>query len=208
MTDIDTRPRALLELRQAPEFEVRWADRTIEMVAMPYDREAPVVVHGRDVIESCAPGAFGQVGRRAGRVPVNRDHDPYRTVGKVVALHPSRTEGLVAEVRIADSTAAWSLPDETLALASSKILEPSVGFMVMSGGEQWSADRSRRRLTRLFLDHLSLVPEGAYGESEAEGARVLAVRQAGAGDEPPARVPTPLLDAVRLELAQDAMRHV
>ncbi len=59
----------------------------------------------------------------------------------------------------------------------------------MRGGEQWLEQRSRRRLTRCFLDHIALVPEGAY-----EG-RVLSVRAAEPA-EPAARVLTPNLDEV------------
>jgi phage head maturation protease len=202
-TTVEERPHAPVEHRQVADFDVRWRDRIIEMVAMPYDRDADVVVRGRFVTESCAPGAFGAVERRARRVRVNRDHDVKRTVGKVLALHPSRAEGLVAEVRIADSTEHWSLPDETLALAADGILEPSVSFAVMPRGEEWSLDRKRRRLTRLFLDHLAMVPEAAYGEV---GGQVLAVREHEARRESErTSVPTPNLDEVRLWLAQDRL---
>jgi HK97 family phage prohead protease len=180
----EERPTSALEFRTVADMGVRWPDRVVELVAMPYDVDAGVVVHGRSVIESCAPGAFDGCERRANRVKVNRDHDPQRTVGRAVALHPSRIEGLVTELRIAQT----ALGDETLALADDQSLEASVGFAVMRGGEVWSEQRSRRRLTRCFLDHVALVPEGAY-----EG-RVLAVR--GAAGEAAPRVATPNLDAV------------
>jgi len=182
MTDIDERPTGEVEFRSVVDMGVRWPDRIIELVAMPYDMDAGVVVHGRPVIESCAPGAFDGCERRANRVKVNRDHDTLRTVGRAVALHPSRIEGLVTELRIAQT----DLGDETLALADDQSLEASVSFAVMAGGELWTEQRSRRRLTRCFLDHIAMVPEGAY-----EG-RVLAVRSAGAEAVP--RVPTPNLD--------------
>ena len=95
---------------------------------------------------------------RANRVKVNRDRDYQRTIGRAVGLHPSRTEGLVAELRIAKT----ALGDETLALADDHSLEGSVGFAVMPGGERWLEGRSRRRLERLFLEHIAMVPEGAY----------------------------------------------
>ena len=176
--------RGPVEFRTVADMGVRWPDRVIEMVAMPYDADAGVIVHGRSVVESCAPGAFDGCERRANRVKANRDHDPLRTVGRAVALHPSRSEGLVAELRIAQT----ALGDETLALADDGALEASVSFAVMSGGEVWTEQRSRRRLTKCFLDHIALVPEGAY-----EG-RVLAVRTVPGEAEP--RVPTPNLNEV------------
>jgi phage head maturation protease len=189
MTDtgpVDERPRGPVEYRSTTELAVDFAERTIELLAMPYDADAAVLVHGRAVVESCAPGAFAGCERRANRVKVNRDHDITRTVGRAFALHPSRSEGLVAELRIART----ALGDETLALAADESLEASVGFAVMSGGEQWLEQRSRRRLTRCFVDHIAMVPEGAY-----EG-RVLSVREDDHRSEPVARVLTPNLDEV------------
>ena len=183
---VDDKPRAPVELRVAGELEVRYADRRISLVAMPYDVDAAVVVHGRAVVESCAPGAYDGVERRVNRVKVNRDHDIHRTVGSAVALHPSRAEGLIAELRIART----ALGDETLALADDHALESSVGFAVMPGGERWLEGRSRRRLERLFLDHISLVPEGAYD------AQVLDVRGATTITEPSDEILTPNLDEV------------
>jgi phage head maturation protease len=111
-----------------------------------------------------------------------------RTIGRAVALHPSRTEGLVAELRIARTP----LGDETLALAEDESLEASVGFAVMPGGEQWSEGRKRRRVTKSFLDHISMVPEGAYSGS----IPVLAVRSLDVIPAELERPPTPNLDQV------------
>jgi phage head maturation protease len=165
---IDERPRAPIEFRSTGDLSVDWVERMITLVAMPYDEDAVAVVRGRVVIESCAPGAFDGVERRANRVKVNRDHDYQRTVGRAVGLHPSRTEGLVTELRIAKT----ALGDETLALADDHSLEASVGFSVMPGGERWLEGRNRRRLERLFVDHIAMVPEGAYN------AQVIDVRAA------------------------------
>ena len=189
-TTDETRPIAPIEFRSTSQFEVHWPQRTIELVAMPYDSDAVAVVHGRAVVESCAPSAFAGVERRANRVKVNRDHDYLRTVGRAISLHPSRTEGLVTELRIAKT----DLGDETLALADDQSLEASVGFAVMPGGERWLENRSRRRLERLFLDHIAMVPEGAY-----TGTTAIAVRGAAVLDDEPRRpVATPNLDQVAL----------
>jgi HK97 family phage prohead protease len=198
MTDTDPtvvdeqRPLAPIEFRTTSDFEVHWANRTIELCAMPYDSDAAVVVHGRPCVESCAPGAFAGAERRANRVKVNRDHDLLRTVGRAVALHPSREVGLVTELRIAKTP----LGDETLALADDQALEASVGFAVMPNGERWLENRSRRRLERLFLDHISMVPEGAYAP-----VGTIVVRQAPAGVELSQPISTPNLDEIRLWLA-------
>jgi HK97 family phage prohead protease len=182
--DIEERPRAPIEFRSTGELSVDWAERMITLVAMPYDEDAAVVVHGRAITESCAPGAFDGVERRANRVKVNRDHDYQRTVGRAVGLHPSRTEGLVAELRVAKT----ALGDETLALADDHSLEASVGFAVLPGGERWLEGRSRRRLERIFLDHIAMVPEGAYN------AQVLDVRALTLA--PVEQAVTPFLDEV------------
>ena len=117
-TDVETRPRSPIELRSTGEFAVRLRPSgRSTWSAIPYDQDAAVVVHGRAVVESCAPGAFDGVERRANRVKVNRDHDYQRTVGRAVGLHPSRTDGLVAELRIAKTP----LGDETLALADDRV---------------------------------------------------------------------------------------
>jgi hypothetical protein len=141
MTDLatidDARGRPI-EFRSTGDLSVDWAERMITLVAMPYDEDAAVVVHGRPVTESCAPGAFDGVERRANRVKVNRDHDYQRTIGRAVGLHPSRAEGLVAELRIAKT----ALGDETLALADDHSLEASVGFAILPGGERWLEGRA------------------------------------------------------------------
>lgn len=185
MTEPDERHGPLEYRAATAQLSVDFAERTIDLLAMPYDTDAAVMVHGRPVLESCAPGAFDGCERRANRLKVNRDHDLTRTVGRAAALHPRADLGLVAELRIART----ALGDETLGLAADQALEASVGFAVMRGGEQWLEQRSRRRLTRCFLDHIALVPEGAY-----EG-RVLSVR-AHEPAEPVERVLTPNLDEV------------
>lgn len=173
-------------------YEVNFDQRIIELVAMPYDQEAAVIVHGRPVVETCLRGAFDGVEQRANRVKVNRDHNYQRTIGRAMALHPSREEGLVAHLRIART----DLGNETLELAADQSLDASCGFAVMPGGEEWLEHRSKRRLHRCFLDHIAMVPEGAY-----EGAQVLSVRSADQRGEP---IETPKLDEVLAWLRANA----
>lgn len=185
MTDLEARPHRPMEFRYASDMEVRFAERQIELVAVPYDAEAHVQVGGRWITESVAPGSFDGVERRATRIKVNRDHDVTRTVGRTLSLHPSRAEGLVAVLRIGRSP----LGDETLEYANDNILDASVGFAPFPGGEQYLENRSRRRITKAFLGHIALVPESAYD------APVLSVRNSSTPDR--ALVDTPNLDLLR-----------
>ncbi len=181
MTELE-RPTGELRTRAAEVLGVSFPDRTIELVVIPYEQEAVVRYGSRMVRESVARGAFDGIERRANRVRVNRDHELQRTVGRAIAFHPSRENGLVADVRIART----DLGDETLTLAEDGILDASAGFLPMPGGEQWSDMRKRVRITKAWLGHIALTPEPAY-----DGAEVLAVRSA------PSSSATPNLDLVR-----------
>jgi HK97 family phage prohead protease len=179
-------PQGELWFRAAQQVGVSFPDRTIELIVMPYETETLVQHKGRTITELVARGAFDGIERRANRVRVNRDHDVTRTIGRAIKFHPSRTEGLVAELRIAQT----ALGDETLALADEEILDASAGFLPLPGGEQWET-RSRLRLTKLWLGHIAMTPIPAY-----ETAKVLAVRHTGADTQEEA-VPTPNLDQIR-----------
>ena len=92
-------------------------------------------------IESFDRHAFDGIQTRTNRIPVNRDHDPARLVGKVAAFHPNDRAGLVAELRM---TPGVPLADETLAFARDDVLGASISFGVKPDGVVWS-DRGRRR---------------------------------------------------------------
>lgn len=164
------------EYRASELVDVSFPKRQIELIVMPYEQEALVPYGGRVVTEICSRGAYDGIEARNGRVRVNRDHDVARTVGRTVTFHPSRKEGLVAEVRISRT----DLGEETLELAGDGVLDASAGFRLMldqagrvvPNAETWET-RNRRRLNKLFLGHIALTPEPAY-----ESANVLAVRQA------------------------------
>lgn len=158
--------------------DVSESKRQIELIAVPYDEEALVEYppgSGQLIVESVAPGAFEGVQTRTRRIPVNRDHDDTRVVGKVLALHPSRVEGLVAEVRISPTM----LGDETLALAADGVLGASVGMGIAPRHQQWTEQRSRRRVMKAFLGHIALAANEAYA-----GASVLAIRSGVAIPQP------------------------
>lgn len=178
-------PGAEIEVRSSQLANVDYPKRTIELIVMPYETETTVIHHGRPVTEVVTRGAYDGVQKRTSMIKVNRGHQTDRVVGRTLALHPSRDEGLVAEVRISRT----ELGEETLILADDGILDASAGFMLMRengkvkpDAEVWEA-RDRRRLNHLFLDHIAMTPDPAYPD-----ARVLAVR---AAHEPPGGQETP-----------------
>jgi HK97 family phage prohead protease len=164
-----------IETRAAQVADVSFPKRLIDLIVMPYETEAQVVHRGRVIGEIVSRGAFGNIQQRAGRVKVNRDHDVRQVIGRAVTFHPSREEGLVAQVKITGGDhRPFQLGDETLLLADDGLLDASAGFTIKDepNAEVWET-RSKRRLNAIWLVHIALTPEAAY-----ESANVLAVRQA------------------------------
>ena len=180
--------------RKAELVGVSFPERTIELIVIPYETEALVPYQGRMVREVIARGAFDGIERRANRIRVNRDHNPERTVGRAVAFHPSREEGLVAQVRIART----DLGDETLTLADDGDLDASAAFRPMDGGMVWEG-RSKYRIAKGWLGHIAMTPDPAY-----ETANVLSVRGAQPAVQSSA---TPNLDEARSWLLEDRLRR-
>jgi len=185
-------PELELEYRKAGKLEVRHPERVIDLIAVPYDEEARVLHAGRWITETVAPGSFSGVNRD---VRVNRAHDLERPLGKVINFHPNDPRGLRVEVRVSKTPSG----DEVLELAEDDLLGASVGFAPYPGGEQYSHDRTRRRITKAFLGHIAITGDPAY-----VGARVLAVRSTPPAETTP-RPPTPLLDALLLERRLSAL---
>lgn len=181
-----------LEYRTAgATLDVRHPERVIDIIAVPYDEEVRVVHGGRWIIETVAPGSFAGVD---GDVLVNRSHDRERPLGRVVKFHPGDPRGLRTELRIAKTSDG----NDILELASEGLLGASVGFAPLPGGEAYSPDRQRRRITKAFLGHVALTGDPAY-----LGARVLAVRTT--PEAPTSRVSTPILDRILLERRLEAV---
>jgi phage head maturation protease len=166
---------------------VNFAQRIIEVVAMPYNEPALVEFRGEMWEESFEPGSFDGIEKRPNRIRANRDHDRTRTIGKAIKFWPSRDEGLVAEVRVAQTP----LGDETLALADEDVLAASAGWAARGRDQVFNRQDRTRRIKRAFLDHIAFVAHPAYA-----GAGVLSVRAGGdpvsAADLPP--LVTPNLD--------------
>lgn len=175
----DNRPP--LETRKA--VEVRSVDarqRLIEVIAVPYNQQAVIAYRGEMWKESFERGAFDGIHERSAPIMVNREHTRGDTVGRVEQWWPERTEGLVAEVRVARTLRG----DETLSLAEDGMIRASIGFGVRPRDMVLDRAAMTRRINKAFIDHLSFVEEPAY-----EGAAVLAVREAHehdlAADMPP-----------------------
>jgi len=176
-----------IEIRKVADQQlgVSFPKRQIELVVMPYEVEAQVVHRGRMIREIVSRGAFEGIDATRRRIVVNREHVLDKVVGKAIRFHPSREEGLVAELRIAPTEQG----DETLALADEGLLDASAGFGVPDGGETWP-ERGLRRLSRLWLDHIAMTHSPAY-----EGTNVLAVRDKASVVAPAAARPN--LEVVR-----------
>lgn len=173
-----------VEIRHAALAGVDFAERVIEVIAVPYDQEAVVDYRGETVRESFAPGAFDGIETRNDHVTANREHDYSRTFGKVIEWRSGDRRGLIGRIKVSET----SLGDETLRLAADGVLKPSVGFVARPRDS--ILRNGLRRVVRAFMDHVSLVPNPAYA-----GADVLAVRQ-GQQKEQGQPAPTPKLNAV------------
>lgn len=174
-----------VEIRNASLGGIDFAERVIEVIAVPYDQEAVVDYRGETVRESFAPNAFDGIDTRNDHVTANREHDYSRTFGKVVEWRSGDPRGLIARIKVSDT----ALGDETLRLAADGVLKPSVGFVARPRDS--ILRNGLRRVVRAFMDHLSLVPNPAY-----MGADVLAVRQGQQQKEQGQPAPTPKLNAV------------
>lgn len=172
--------------------DVRYAERIIDLLVVPYNEEAVVEYRGGLVIESVLPGAFAGLEAVPDRVTVNRDHDRGRPVGLATEVRTDSPDGLMASVYVSPTL----LGDETLVLAQDGVLQPSVGMDVHPRDQRWSEGNRRRQITRAFLNHIALLPQQAY-----IGAKVLAVRDQPEGDQDDLWVPprAPRVDAA-LEL--------
>lgn len=165
---VGDRPKAPVELRTAAVTEVNYAQRLITAIVTPYEQSTDVMWRGEVWSESFERGAYDGIEKRPNRVKVNRDHNKSRTVGKAVRFFPSRVEGLVAEVRIAQTP----LGDETLALADERCVGLSAGFAALPADQVIDRRARSRRVKRAFLDHISFVEDPAY-----PGAEVLEIRE-------------------------------
>lgn len=155
-----------VELRSAQIAGVDFAERVIEIIAVPYSQETVVEYRGEVLRELVEPGAFDGIEKTEWHVTANREHNYERTFGKVIGYRSGDPRGLISLLKVSETP----LGDETLQLAADGVLKPSVGMVVRRGDQ--IIRNGLRRIKKAFLDHIALVPNPAY-----MGADVLAVRQ-------------------------------
>jgi phage head maturation protease len=184
--------RLPVEMRSAIVGDVDSEKRLIDVIAVPYEQEAVVEYKGELWRESFDRGSFTGIETRNRLNPVKayRDHGPNGKsglVGKAIALHPDRDEGLGASVKIAETT----LGNDVMQLARMGVLGVSVGFAVRNSFQDQVLDKItlRRRIKRAFLDHIAFPDEGAYA-----GAQITAVRKR--AEMQPPQIETPRIDEV------------
>ena len=185
-----------MEFRSSNVAGVNFAQRIIEVIAVPYEQEALVEYRSEWWKETHCRGAYDGIEKRPNRVRSNIDHDNHRLVGKVVVFHPSRIEGLVSEVRISQTP----LGDETLALAADGVLAASVGFAARARDQVFDRRNMTRRIMKAFVDHVAFTATPVYA-----GADILSVRSV---LSPAAKLPplvTPELD--ELSAWMQARKH-
>jgi phage head maturation protease len=167
-----------IEVRNAQVADVSYPKRTVTVLVMPYETPAEITTRsGRHFTEIVSKGAYDGVQRR-NNIRANRDHDWSKLAGKVTALYPDRDEGLVADVRMFKTP----LGEETLELCAEDGLAASAGFGLMREGgnsgpvkadaEQWTNNRTVRRLNSVWLDHVAFVPDPAHETQVLDVRRV------------------------------------
>jgi len=169
--------------------DVNFKDRTIDVIAVPWDEEAEVFWRNRYWKEIFERYSLDEAARDKARVPVNRQHDRADTVGRIVVIEPRGHErGALASVKIARTPRG----DETLQLASEGMLGASVGYILRKPSDVMVLTRQGiRRVQRAFLDHLSMVDRPAYKGAETVAVHDLWTPHPEAGKQPLA---TPVLD--------------
>lgn len=162
--------RGPVELRTAVVEHVSYAERLVDLIAVPYDEPAVVEYRGRLVEETIAPGAFGAIANRARKFLVNYHHQPDTWLGTVLTLN-SAEKGLRASIKIRRTADG----DQALDDCADGLLGASVGMAVRAADETLGKgpNGETRRVHKAYLDHIALTPTPAYA-----GAAVLDVRAA------------------------------
>lgn len=181
-----------IEYRSAAVADVSFPDRTITVLAVPYEQTTDKVVYkGRNYAESFARGAFNGISTRQmsqqEKTMVRREHTG-PTIGKVTKWTEG-TDALFCEIRVAQT----SLGDETLQLTHERMLYPSVGFYLKRLSDQelnHRSDPARRYIRRAFVEHVAMTDAPAY-----DGVDIVDVRSAATDPVTDSeRVTTPRLD--------------
>ena len=138
-------------------------ERIIAGIAAPFDSPAEINSWEGTFTEVIRQGAFRKtIAERGDRVKLLGLHDRSRfPLGRAVLLE-ERTEGLYAEFRVSNTQAGT----EALELVRDGSLDHlSIGFRAIT--EVWDRKSTQRTLTEVALMEVSLVLEGAYGDTAA-----------------------------------------
>ena len=117
-----------VELRSAQIAGVDFAERVIEIIAVPYGQETVVEYRGEVLRELVEPGgfdalnpspepndsAFDGIEKTEWHVTANREHNYERTFGKVIGYRSGDPRGLISLLKVSETP----LGDETLQLAA------------------------------------------------------------------------------------------
>lgn len=163
--------------------DVDFKERTITVIAVPYEKPALVQYRHAMWQEIFSRSAFKGINPRQRTIPVSaqlnqvtesHSHAGSRLIGRVINTYPDSEPGLITDIKVSKGESG----DDTLELANDGVLHPSVGFAMANPHQDQDLDRRSmvRRINRAFLHHLSFVGEPAYPD-----AKVLAVR---AGEAP------------------------
>jgi HK97 family phage prohead protease len=168
--------------------DVNFKDRIIEVIAVPWDQKAEVRWRDETWGEVFERTAFDEAVQGSVRIPVNREHQRGYTVGRIVKMDPTNTQGLLASVKVART----SRGDDTLQLASEGMLGASIGYFIRKASDV-ALDKSAmlRRVKRAFLDHLSMVESPAFAGAETVAVHDALTPHPAAGKQP---LVTPSLD--------------
>lgn len=169
-------------VRSAAIDDVKWAEREITLIAVPYNEEAVVPDwRPRADREVFIPGSFSGIEVRTQYITLNRDHSMERPIGVARHLDTKDTKGLIARFKVSETT----LGDESLQLAADGVLRASIAFTARS--QNMEIKDGVMRFHKAFLRHVALTPEPAY-----EGAGIINVRT---GDLISQDIDTPNLNA-------------
>lgn len=148
--------------------DIDFKQRIIDVIAVPWEKEARIFWRGEWWAETIQRGAFDGSESRAGKIRANREHVKGATVGKLVEIDPAHERGLFVRVKVVRGPKG----DELLYLAEEDMVSGSIGYRTNKGSDV-ILDRKAmtRRVVNGFLDHLGFVEDPAFKEAE-----VLAVR--------------------------------
>lgn len=172
--------------------DVDFAQRIIEVIAVPWDEETVVFWRGEPWAEVFRRGAFDGLEKHPARVRVNREHQKGDTIGKLIEVDTAHPAGLFARLKVARTPRG----DETLALARDDMISASIGYRASKPSDvRLHKNRSPklREVLNGFLDHLGMVESPAFAGAQVLAAYDKESRHAEA--EGPSLLETPALDA-------------